>query len=285
MLNRMFGIVSALLMLGANFALLAREVLPAWLADAPPTPHALLLKPGEELNTQLGVFDENGVRIGYCWTTASRTVDVYTVSTWTIIEGRALTEALTLPRLVFNSDLTYVADGRLDALKLRVHGLGQMIRVDGEFVPPREFPCEWQIGAQRGQFVLPARVTSATGDAIRPFESLSNLYVGKTWRMALLDPLAAIVPSLPGRERPTRTVLIRVTARETIKHAGQMVETFRVEAPAARAWVADDGRVLLQEVEIPLVGRLSLVDERYSERLRDQLVQAATRGEEINAPR
>ncbi len=281
MVNRMFGVVSTLLMLAANLALLSREVLPDWLADDPPAPQVLQLKPGEELNTQLGVFDESGLRIGYCWTTAARTADVYNVSSWTIIEGKALTEALTLPRLVFNSDLTYVGSGRLDSLKLRVHGLGQAIRVEGEFVPPSEFPCEWQVGPQRGQFVLPARVTGSTGDVVRPFESLGNLYVGKSWRMAILDPLAAIVPALQKRERPTRAVLIRVTARETITHERKPVETFRVESPSARAWVADDGRVLRQEVELPLIGKLTLLDERYSERLRDQLVQVATRGEEI----
>ncbi len=63
----------------------------------------------------------------------------------------------------------------------------------------------------------------------------------------------------------TSSVLVRVTGTESIEHNGRVVEAFRVEADRAVAWVTSDGRVLRQEVDLPLLGRLTLIDEPFDQ--------------------
>ena len=60
-------------------------------------------------------------------------------------------------------------------------------------------------------------------------------------------------------------MLIQVTGKEMITHGGERIETFVVEGGGVTAWVAADGRVLRQEANLPLVGKLILLDEPYDD--------------------
>jgi len=51
-----------------------------------------------------------------------------------------------------------------------------------------------------------------------------------------------------------------------------VVEAFVIEAERLRAWVSREGRVIRQEFELPLVGKLTLVDEPYDDELRQRVL-------------
>ncbi len=99
-----------------------------------------------------------------------------------------------------------------------------------------------------------AQVASAVGEVFRPFVYLKDLKVGQTWRITSINPIG----SLWGEEPTPTPVVVKVTGRETIEHLGRRVECFRVEAKDTVAWVDDDGRVLLQQVEAPMLGTISI---------------------------
>jgi hypothetical protein len=98
---------------------------------------------------------------------------------------------------------------------------------------------------------------------IRRFDRLPNLHVGQSWRIKLLDPLALLTPDLAEADMELEPIIVQVTRTEEIEHRGRKIETFVVEGADATAWVADDGRVLRQEVQVPLIGKLVLLDEPY----------------------
>lgn len=272
MINRWLGIASLGLMLSVNAALLIREVLPDWLAGEPPRTRAFDLPPGKRIEAQCGIFDAEGHRIGYCWTRADRSGELVSIHNKTVLRRLSLPNGLSVPGLRVDTDLRYQNAQTLSELNVRVSGLEFPVRLEGEFVPPDMFPCEWQVGDRRGHFVLPAAATRAIGDVFRPFESLTGLYVGRSWRVSLLSPLAAIVSGWGARDSLASSVLVRVVGKEVIEHRGVPIEAFVLEAPGLRAWVGPDGQVIRQQVELPLVGTLTLVDERYDEELRWQLL-------------
>ena len=279
MFNRWLGIVTLALMLSANAALFLRDVVPEWLAGEPPASRSLGLKPNQEVDLQLGLFDQEGRRIGYAWTRSGRSGELITVRHNTVLEPLGLAGGMSLPLLRIDTTLHYMDSSYLDQLKVNVYGLGFPIRIHGEYVPPDKFPCEWQFDMQRGTFLVPASATHAIGDVIRPFESFSNLTVGQSWRVKLVNPLAQLVPEWGKRALLPDSILVRVTRTEQIEHHNQTVEAFVVEAERVRAWVSPQGRVLRQEVELPLFGRLTLVDEPYDNVLREEKLSSALQDE------
>ena len=273
MVNRWIGIAALGLMLSVNAALFVRDILPGWLAADPPGSRALQLSPGDVINVQLGIFDGEGRRIGYCWTTSARSSELITVRSRTFLHSLDLPRGVTLPALRIDTALSYHGQTSLDELRVHVYGLGVPVRLEGEFIPPGDFPCEWQVDTRRGSFVLPAAATRAIGDVIRPFESLTGLQVGQSWRVELLNPLAGIVPGWGSGNMLTGTRLVRVTEMDQIRRRGTVVDAFVLEGENLRAWVTRDGRIIRQEVELPLFGTLTLADEPYDEETRRRVLQ------------
>jgi hypothetical protein len=268
MLNRWIGILSIAAMLLANAAIFTRDVLPRWLPDDAPPSDAQLLAPDERREVQVGIYDALGRQVGQSWTVAQRSTvgDVVSVRTTTVLRGLALPGGLRTPEVRIESDASYgPADNRIDEVNLRLYGLGLPIQLNGQAMPTAEFACTWRVGADDGSFLLDSKAPAALGDVIRPFDRLPDLYVGQTWRLDLLDPLAQIVPDLDRHGLDLEPILIRVTRRERISHAGRDVDAYVVEGNNTRAWVAEDGRVLRQEVRLPLIGQLVLLDEVFSE--------------------
>ncbi len=274
MLNRWLGIVCLSLMASANLAIFLRDVLPAWSSGDPPEGVAHNLRPGMSLQTQVGLFDEQGRRIGDAWTLAEKTTDqIVRIRSWSVLYAGAI-PALKLPygMLRIDTDLTYARGQRLDELFVRVRGLGFPIELRGQFVPPNDFPCQWKAGTQSGYFVIPAYLTRAVGDVLRPFESLHGLYVGQSWKLQLVNPLAGMLPGLSQQNLLGPEVLVRVTGKERISFAGQHFDAFVLEAPRVRAWVLPDGRVVRQQVELPVLGRMILQQEPYSDQRRRRVL-------------
>jgi hypothetical protein len=273
MVNRWIGIATLGLMLSVNAALMVRDVLPDWLAGAPPESRALHLNPGDQLAVQLGILDHAGRRIGYSWSTSSRSGDLVSVRHVTVLESLRLPRGVALPALRIDTDLDYHGQTSLDKLRVRVAGFGFPIRLEGEFYPPDDFACQWQVDDRRGELQLPAETTRAIGDMIRPFESLTGLQVGQSWRVKVLNPLAGIVPDWGTRNMMTGTMLIRVTHVEQVEHGDAAVQAFVLVAENLRAWVTPEGRVIRQELKLPLFGTLTLVDEPYDAEVRRRVLQ------------
>jgi len=283
MLNRWVGILSAFCMLLANGAIIWRDILPDWLAGDPPPNEALLLSPGEKRFAQVGIYDDDDRTIGKSWTLSHR-VGVggsVNVKTTTVLEPLHLAGGIATPRVRVETSVTYrFNETTVDELEFRMFGLGLPVSLHAEAMPSGEFPCQWQVGSERHKFVLDSRVPVALGDVIRPFDRLPNLYVGRRWRLDLLDPLTQIFPQLRNTPLAPESVSIHVTDRTTISHAGDDVEVFVVEGGGATAWVAPDGRVLRQEVQLPLLGRLILLDEPYDDAARRKAVRDILGGPE-----
>lgn len=281
MLNRWIGILTLAAMLVANAAIFTRDVLPHWLPAEPPPTDAVTLGQNERRTVQVGIYNEAGRSLGTSWTEASRSIfGIVTVTTTTMLEPLLLPSGIKTPRVRVETQLVYRDDKPLiDELTFEMHGLGMPISLEGAAMPTREFACKWRVGPHTGDILLDTPAPEALGDVIRPFDRLPGLYVGQSWRLKLLDPLAQMIPSIKDVGLELEPVVIRVTGKTTIEHRGREVEVFVVEGNGAKAYAADDGRVLRQEVNIPFLGRLILLDEPYDEEARENARMRAPRRE------
>lgn len=270
MLNRWIGIIAAAAMVLANAAIFSRDILPRWLAEDAPPSDVGTLAPGEERFTHVGIYHEREGCIGRSWTRAERQAigGMVSVTTTTVLERIHLPVGITTPPVRIETRLLYRPDQSwIDDLDFRMYGMGIPISLVGAAYPTGEFACTWQVGPQRGDFLLEAGAPAMLGDVIRPFDRLPNLYVGRTWQVKLVDPLSQILPNMKETGLGMEPTVIQVVREETIEHGGKEVKTYVVEGAGARAYVADDGAVLRQEVTLPLLGRLVLLDEPYDEDL------------------
>lgn len=253
-MNRIFGVVLAATWLIAMTALIQRDVVPFWSVQEAPghiAPNGTF---------QVAICNDAGHRIGTTWITSSATGHITTVHSTTLLDLRPIAGLLRLQEpLRCETSLIYVADGVLDQFRLRLEGAGVPIRVVGERCG-RDFACTTKIGSLTKSVPLDGRLSECLAESLRPFTHLAGLHVGQTWRIRLLDPFSLLV----GRGPEIKLHLVSVTRRETISHNGSRVECFRVETDNSVAWADDSGRVLRQEVQLPLVGRCILTDEPYS---------------------
>jgi hypothetical protein len=128
-----------------------------------------------------------------------------------------------------------------------------------------------QFGPIRREMNLDFAASRMIGESMNPFASLPTLRVGQSWRMQMLDPLAAVLTG----KTDFKPVVATVTGMETIPHPtepGRTVECFVVvTSPASsKAWVDAKGTVFRQEAELPGVGRVTMIKEAYSERQREE---------------
>ena len=261
----MYRLISAgvvLLWISAMTALFVRDIWPARSAqDAPPmTKDAIVdLAHSEEQFAILRASDD--VRLGTAWS------DLQTTAERTTIHGTIVTVAHgMIPPLRIETTTDFDPDGGLDSFELRLHGvMGTRIYVHGE----RRgiyFPVEMHFGTFHRQANLDMSATRLIGDSMRPFTFLPTLHVGQSWRMQVLDPMAA---ALTGKTQ-FRSIVARVTGKETIEHNGKQTECFVVKTSPQEiiAWVDSNGRVLVQELDLPGFGRIRVCEEPYDAQLR-----------------
>ncbi|MCP4246280.1 MAG: hypothetical protein GY778_04450 [bacterium] len=205
---------------------------------------------------QVGIFDANGRRMGTIWSshhqygqTPRRDDTIYLES----LPG--------LGRLLIEIESQFTARGLLDEFDLQMFGLELDIHIHGErFTSVYGFHV--QAGRWRETFKIDADGAGLIGDAFRPFAALPGLTVGQSWRMQVVNPLAVVT----GLGRKFNPIVVRVTGREPIALADRpSVDCLVVEAPGVKAWVDSEGRVLVQEVELPVGGTITLRDEPYDE--------------------
>lgn len=275
MLNRIVGFVLAGLMLLANGAVIFHDVLPGLMIGEPPRALGVQLDASAEANLQLRIDDENGRLVGRSWTRSHRNGEIAQTTSNTVLNPISLPTGGQLPPLRIATELTYrLPDAGVDTLAVTLHGIPEMpVSLRGETMPSKEFACKWQVGQETGRIVFGSRFTRAIGDVVRPFEALPELYVGRQWQMKMINPLACLSPNQT-EDNVFYSVTVAVTGKERVTHNNQSVEAFVVEAPQTRAWVLPDGRVIRQEVNLPLLGRLTLIDEPYSQKVYDAAIQS-----------
>lgn len=275
MLNRWAGITLAAFMLVANGVIVFRDIVPMYLTGDPPKSMATTVASGKDENVQVGIFNEQERLMGRAWTTCRRSSgsEIVYVDSITVLEPIALPTGVTTPRVRIETSLTYkLPDARVDSLQFSVHGLPDTaVSLKGENMPSNEFPCIWQVGRESGRFIIPSELTRALGDAIKPFDRLPELYVGRVWQLKLLNPVDLLTPGIKATDQlDMQTILVRCSGSETLRVDGRDVETFVVEAPGVKANATRDGRVLRQEVHLPFLGTLILKDEPFDGSLRDE---------------
>lgn len=255
---RLFNIAVAVMWLAAMSALFMRDIWPSWSAqDSPPLKKESLagLRSTDE---QYGLYKitANGqtTRIGTAWNTLSPTADGCSLRGTVLVEGLPL-----VPRVRVETETVFDAEGGLDSFWLRVFGVPQTkIFVRGE----RHgiyFPCEIHLGPLHRDANLEISASRLIGDTFRPFSFLPTLEVGQSWRMQIVDPLAAVI----GRRMQFKSIVARVTGMEKLTIGGEQVECFVVQTSpqTVKAWVNRQGRVLMQEVAWPGLGNLRVCDE------------------------
>lgn len=275
MLNRWLGIATFCLMLSVNAALFLRDLAPALTAGDPPASGLFELGVEEDFTQRIGIYDESNRLVGVAWTLARKTGDILTMRTWTLFEPITIAGTSLRSRVFIRTELLFNARKRLDSLHVIVYGLGDPLDVRGEFVEPDNFACKWQRGGVEGAFNLPADLLRTFSDATRPLDNMRHLRVGQTWRMHTFDPLGGVLARDGGASFAGYSTIVRVTGQENLFHNGENVPVFLVESDRAVAWIAPDGRVLRQEAELPLLGRLVLIDEPYDNRERLQQLDAS----------
>lgn len=254
-MSRILGFVIVIAWGVAFTAVVMRDVAPYLRRQEPPQGH---MPSGDY---QVGIHDARGRRIGTSWTSLSNQPDMLTVQSST-----HLSDLAPLRALVPVGDLLIDSSFSLSLPERRLTTFDLSLRHDGEEIAKfhgiqvgEDYACTARVGALERTFALDARATSLVSEAVRPFDYLPNLHVGQTWRVRMLD----FVALLRDQTASIAPQLVQVTQRETIEHGGEWIECFRIETNGATAWADTSGRVLLQHVEIPLLGRLEIRDEPF----------------------
>ncbi|MBP7934881.1 MAG: hypothetical protein KA354_09580 [Phycisphaerae bacterium] len=268
-MHRLFTAAVFVLWLSAMAALFVRDVLPSWTAQNAPPLRPDLIAPLGLQEQQYGIFLGDGTRIGTAWGKVEASATTTTVQGTVFIECRPLVNGI---RIETNSK--FDSSGTLEAFNLWVYGVrlpgvrrgpGMQIWVHGERLGIY-FPCELHFGAIHKEANLDVSASRLIGDSLRPVAYLPSLSVGQSWRMQILDPLAA---ALRGKTQ-FKSIIARVTGTEIISVQDGEIECFVVETSPdkTKAWVDKLGCVRKQEVELPGLGVVRICEEEYRENLR-----------------
>ena len=235
--------------------LIQRDVVPFWQTQDPPSQS---IPPGR---FQVAIGMEGGRRLGTTWVTTTPMASYTAVESTTQLDVGALSKMARLAGTLFlETQLTYGPSDTLDEFTFTLDSGAFSAEVSGARYD-REYACTATFGRVTKTLTFDGRLSQFLGDSFRPFTYLKGLHVGQSWRLRLIDPLAM----LQSRSLEFSTQLVRVTRRETIEHAGQRVNCFRIETDGAIAWADADGRVLRQQVRIPFLGTWVLEAEPFND--------------------
>lgn len=247
-MRRLFDLTVVSIWLVSLAGLAWHDLWPSWTAGAPPltVPAGGMDKP---VRMQFALESRNWGKLGRSWAEFWRMEGGAVARSTTVLEAGPIRRTIRV-----ETNLNFDKVDRLDQLKIWVYGLPvSPVQIEAESYG-EDFPCRIRIGDQKHDFTLRQEMASAFSEVFRPFVYLKDLKVGQTWRIASINPMG----TLWGEDPAPTPIVARVTGKETIEHLGRKVECFRVEAQDAVAWVAPDGRVLLQTVQAPMLGTISI---------------------------
>lgn len=265
MLNRWFGIISISLVLLANGALFWRHVIPHMLVGEPPNLVANKLAEGDVRYTQVGIYNSGDVLIGRSFAVIDRALNSVTLRSLSILEPTRLPNGLQTIPIAVHTVIDYQAEGNPDELEIEILGLNFPATLRGEYFSG-DFPCQWEFAGQSGSFLVDSELLHTLRDAIRPFDRLPGLYEGQTWEVGIFNPFSRVF-NMSQSALDFDSIIVEVVGTEEIEHphTAEMVTAFRVEAPQVVAWVSQDGQVLRQSVQLPILGQLTVIDEPFDE--------------------
>jgi hypothetical protein len=252
--RKQFGVAVTAVWLGLMSVLVARDVVPAWRAQPMPPVDTRQLVKRVGADHQAGIYDGRGQRIGTTWSSYLATAGLLVTNT------SAFERAGMLSGCLLETQVRFTEEDVLDEFAMTVSGPMIQIELKGENYDP-DFPCELRIGTEVHTFKLDAKTASMMSDAIRPFHALPKLEVGKSWTMQVFDLMGAIGQ----RKARISPAVVKVTGKERIESGGRMVECFVVESNRVRAWVDENGLVLVQEMDLPLIGRMVIRNEPFDD--------------------
>lgn len=208
--------------------------------------------------SQARIEDRTGRRIGTVWSIP--TVSSAGVSRQDVFFIERLS-MLPMLRIEVSSDFT--PDGRLDTFHLQLFGASERVELEGEEYSGN-LAFRLMVGRQEQLFKVDAAAAGMIGDVFRPFPALPQIEVGQSWRMHVVNPLAAVT----GIGTKLIPMIVTVQDREPVATPEGPVECFVLATDrGARAWVDAHGNVLRQEVEAPIGGRLVIVAEPFDDEL------------------
>lgn len=130
-----------------------------------------------------------------------------------------------------------------------------------------------KVGAERVETELPFAGGPVMGDALSPFGRLSRPSVkrlGETWGMQVFNPFTGQVDDVTGRLASYRDYEVE----------GQRERVFELTLQCGsrqwRAWVGEDGEVIVQEIPLPVPLGLMLVREDARRELGRQILSQAS---------
>lgn len=260
---RFLVIGSVVLWVVAMTALVRHDVMPAWTAqDVPPVAHSVLSH-SDRLREQYGLFNGEGVRLGTAWS------EIIPGTPNTTVRGTATVAFSPLPEIRIDTETVFTPDNALDSFNLDVFGIPMtVIRVRGE----RRgiyFPCTLDFATVHRQANLDLAASRMIGDTLRPFSYLPTLKIGQSWRMQLLDPVSAAIT----HQAQFTSIVATVVGEETkeFEHRSILCKIVETSPHQVRAWVDPDGRVLLQEVDVPGLGKIRVKLETFDDSARESM--------------
>lgn len=266
MANRLTGLLTLAAMLLANGVLFREEILPALLAGPAPRGDFEALDPGEQVVTQTRILDDQSEVVGRSWTQATRSEQALTIRTVTVLHGLRV-GGFDVPTFAVEMDSTWLNAQNPQEFTARLRGLElggepMIVRLDAEYSFGR-LAGRWQVGPIKNQFDVDASTVGQLGSTFAPFARLRGLYVGRTWRTQVFDPVNALLPGQSEGGLRMDGKLVRVTAREFVADpiTNTELEAFRVESDDLVAWVDDDGSVLRATMRSPIGTLTAEVEE------------------------
>jgi hypothetical protein len=158
--------------------------------------------------------------------------------------------------LRFMIESVFTPDGFLDEFTCQVRSRDGDARLHGERFHA-DFSFTFESGPFEEAFKIPLVDGGIVTGAFNPFNQLTDLSVGQTWRVQVFNPVAA----LTGVGERFYSMLVAVTGEEKIITPEGERNCLVVEAPNAKAYVDRRGAVFVQEMTLPIAGKIRIVRE------------------------
>ena len=231
--------------------LVAKDMWPGLSAQDPPPLVVTDWLRQQGAQVQFAIHGEDG-RLGTIWTAYDIDRDSLQRHDLIWIERFPLDVA----PLRMKVDSVFTADGVLDEINVEIESHKGSVRLHGERFH-KNFSFTFESGLIDKTFKIPLADGGFISGGLSPFGQLVDMKVGDRWRMQVFNPIAALT-GIGDKFIPT---LIEVTGRETVVTPVGTTDCLVVESPHAKAWVDEHGAVLVQEMTLPLVGKLRMVRE------------------------
>ena len=231
--------------------LIAHDVWPGLTAQDAPVLRVTDWLEGAGRRAQFAIYNDMG-RLGTIWTEYIIEDQSIQRMDTVFIDGAGL-EIFPLRMTI---DSVFTADGILDELTARFENSQGGMRLHGERFPS-DFSFTLDSGPVRRSFKIPLAEGGLISGAFNPFAQINDVQVGQRWRMQVFNPVG-VLTGFGDRFIP---MVVEVTGEETIATSNGVVKCLVVQAAHAKAWVDAQGAVQVQEVTLPLVGRIRVVRE------------------------